>query len=402
MTGVSFIVKRNMGAVHLNMDWKRLTKYIWPLLALVVGMGYVGNRRAEALPQTAARPVPPTPQVYIPATNIPDDVQLLNADSNPTLRMPVGHSSLNWTLVMPRIRASYGWLEIDRNQVRYTMVRPSRMAKEPDMAFEISRAEITAITFEFNAAEFRARKLRHFFGYSPQNHWDAADSKDASVNSVNKTDALYTPLILRALQNFDGVVADLKLKQQAAAPPPAVVQPTVAPPPKPPAPSPPTLVLMVPSGADENQTVEVHESSLTIRGAAMDNSGLPTVAINGSPAALRPKGENAAEFWSDPITLKPGDNAFEIVATSPGKANAYFRFVAHFTPKAAPANPRALGKDEIISLLQGGVPVTHVTELVADRGIKFTPTSADLNDIRAAGANDELIQTILRAATPGK
>jgi hypothetical protein len=347
--------------------------------------------------------VPQTQQVYVPSTNIPDDVQLVNADSNPTIRIPVGHSSLNWTLMKPRIRASYGWLEIDRTTVRYSTVRPSRMAKEQDAAFEIGRSEITDMKIEFEAAEFRARKMRHFFGYSPQAHWDAADSTDPSVNSINKTDSLHTSLILRALQNFDGVVADLKLKQQAPAPPPAVVQPPVAPAPAPVSPpSPPTLVIMTPSGVGANQTVEVTESPLTIRGVAMDSSGLPTITINGSPAALRPKGENAAEFWSDPIVLKPGDNPFEIVATSTAKADSHFQFVAHFTPKSAPVNPRALGKEDIISLLQGGVPVEHVVELVKDRGVKFTPTPEDLNDIRAAGGGDDLIQAIQQAAASGK
>ena len=158
---------------------------------------------------------------------------------------------------------------------------------------------------------------------------------------------------------------------------------------------------MAPSGAGENQTIEVNESPLTIRGVAMDSSGLPTITINGAPAALRPKCENVAEFWSDPLALKPGDNPFEIVATSPDKATAHFQFVAHFAPKAAAVNPRALGKEEIISLLQGGVPDSHVAELVKDRGIKFTPTPADLNDIRAAGGSEELIEAIKRAAAPG-
>jgi hypothetical protein len=57
-------------------------------------------------------------------------------------------------------------------------------------------------------------------------------------------------------------------------------------------------------------------------------------------------------------------------------------------------NPRALGKEEIISLLQGDVPVGHVAKLVKDHGIKFAPASGDLNDIRTAGGSDELIQAI--------
>jgi hypothetical protein len=310
---------------------------------------------------------------------------------------------LNWTLIKPRIRASFGWLEIDRNTVRYNLSRQGRTTKEPDQGFEFSRTEIFDLKMEFGAAEFRAHGLRHFFGYSPQNHWDAADTPGSWQNGVNKTDSEYTPLILRALQGFDSVVAELKLKQQAAAPPPVVVQPAEPPPPKPATPPPaPTLVVMAPSGAGMNQTIEINESSFTIRGIAMDDSGLPTITINGTPAALRPKGENVAEFWSDPIALKPGANPIDIVATSPAKATSHLQFVAHFTPKAAPVNPRALGKEEIISLLQGGVPSSHVEELVRDRGIKFAATPADLNDIRTAGSSEDLIQAIQQAAMAGK
>ena len=385
------------------MAWEKQANPICLLAALLIGMGFVASEWVQALPPQLKHRVPQTPQPYVPSTGLPDDVQVVNADANPTVRIPVGHSSLNWTLMKPRISASYGWLEIDRTTVRYTMVRPSRMAREPDLAFEISRTEITDMKIEFDAAEFRARKMRHFFGYSPSNHWDAADSTDPSVNSINKADSLHTSLILMALQNFDSVVADIKLKQQAAAPPPVVVQPPVAPAPiLASSPSPPTLVVMAPSGVGQDQTIEVTESPLTLRGVAMDNSGLPTITINGAPAALRPKSETAAEFWSDPITLKPGDNPFEIVATSPAKVTSHVKFVAHFTPKPAPVNPRALGKQEIISLLQGGVPVEHVVELVRDRGIKFTPTPADLNDIRAAGGNEGLIQAIQQAAASGK
>jgi hypothetical protein len=345
-----------------------------------------------------ARAAPPSS----PA-NLPDDVQLINADTNPTLRFPVGHSSLSWTLLKPRIRASYGWLEISRDAIRYTMVRQSRITKETDAGFEVGRTEIVDPKIEYGATEFRALKLRHFFGYAAENHWDAADSTDASVNSVAKADSLYTPLILRALQNFDGVVADFKLKQQAAVPPAVVVQPAVTPPSEPktvPPPSPPTVVLVAPSGAGENQTVQVNESPLTVRGMAMDNSGFPTVTINGAPAVLRPKSAQAAEFWSDPVALKPGDNTFEIVATNSAQAKSKFSFVAHFTPKTAPPNPRALGKQDIISLLQGGVPNSRIVELVKDRGLKFSPTADDLDGIRAAGGNEEVIQAIQQAAAP--
>lgn len=383
------------------MNWRKSAKLgcllagIWAASAVFEGAVVA----AWAAPQLAKV----SPQVSIPA-DVPRDVQLLNPDTNPTLRFPVGHSSLSWTLLKPRIKASYGFVEIDRTGIRYTVSRPSR-TKEVDQSFQMARSEIFDLKFEYNAAEFRARGLRHWFGYSPQSHWEAADSTSPSVSSgVNQVDQVYTPLILEALQNFDSVVEKVKQKQQQVAPPPVAPQPAAPQPVEPapartlPAPAPPTLVLLAPSVTASNQRIEVSDSPLTVRGVVMDESGLPTIKINGATASLRPKGQNAAEFWSDPIELRPGDNSFEIVASSPTKADLRFPFVAHFTPKAAPVNPRALDKAEIVALLQGGVPESHVVELVRDRGLKFSPTSADLIDLRAAGGSDELVKVIQAAA----
>ena len=73
-------------------------------------------------------------------------------------------------------------------------------------------------------------------------------------------------------------------------------------------------------------------------------------------------------------------------------------FTVHYTPKAAPVNPKALDKAEIISLLVGAVPAPRIAGIVQERGIKFNPTPDDLNEIRAAGGTDELIQAIQQAA----
>ncbi len=239
-------------------------------------------------------------------------------------------------------------------------------------------------------------KIRQYFSYYAEGHWPL-DRK--GMDRMQKVDAEYTPLILRAFQNFDGAVADFKLKHPAAASPLTVAQPAVAPEPEPaPPPPPPMLVIFTPPGASENGTAQVNESPLTIRGVAMDNSGLPTVTINGAPASLRPKDAHAVEFWSDPLPLQPGDNPIQIGATNSAHVEAKVAFTVHYTSKAAPVNPKALDKAEIISLLLGAVPPSRVAEIVKERGIKFVPNTDDLNEIRAAGGTDELNQTIQEAA----
>jgi hypothetical protein len=168
---------------------------------------------------------------------------------------------------------------------------------------------------------------------------------------------------------------------------------------------PPTIVLIEPSGASDGQTVQVTSSPLTIRGVAMDASGIPVVTINGKPASMRPTSALAAQFTSDPLTLQPGENQFEVRAINSAHGQTRVAFVAYFSatpPKAPPAQPKALSKAEIVSLLQGDVPSTRVAELVRERGIKFVPTPDDLKEIRGAGGGDDLIDAINEAAPSAK
>jgi len=330
----------------------------------------------------------------------PPGVQLINADSNPTLRIPVNHICENPRGGMfIRMSGSYGWLEISRTTIRYFAAHSGRFGKE-DIGFENDRSEVTGLQMMTSSAgfirnlavNFQIHKTVHYFSYSPPEHWGSHDK------NVLRADDIYSPIIQRALRNLDGVLVDFGLKQ-AAPPPPAAVQPAVAhetttPPPA----TPPTIVLLAPAGARENGTVDATESPLTIRGLAMDSSGLPTVSINGVPAALRAKDAHTTEFWSDPLPLQAGNHAVQITASSPAQVTATLAFMIQYTPKTAPVNPKALDKADIISLLVGGVPADRVAQIVKDRGTKFIPTTDDLNVIRAAGGTDAVLEAIQKAA----
>jgi hypothetical protein len=345
-------------------------------------------------------------QSAISAGAFPADVQLENPDTDPTLRIPVAHYAVIRLGIAGKISGSFGWLEINGNTVRYFAATRAGHLSEKDVGFEYSRTEITGLKMDSHGtsfrvrgdhrkmAEFKARKTENYFAYLAPSHWDARDS-----DSVVQADGDYTPLIVRAIENFSGLAAEIKAKQQAVAPPPAVVRPTATPEPKPEAPPPPPeVVLVAPSGVSENATVLINESPLTIRGVAMDNSGLPTVSINGAPAALRPKNAHAVEFWSEPLPLRQGDNLIQITASNSAHAETKLAFTLRYTPKTAPVNSKALDKADIISLLAGGVPASRVVAIVKERGIKFVPTADDLSVIRAAGGTDEVIEAIQKAA----
>jgi hypothetical protein len=171
--------------------------------------------------------------------------------------------------------------------------------------------------------------------------------------------------------------------------------------------SPPAIVIVDPSVPASGQVLDVATSPLILRGIVMDSLGIPVVTINGMPAALRPKSAQAAEFTSDPMVLQPGDNRMEITATNAAHREAKIVFLARFTPPAAPTsqpapqvNAKGLAKSDILDLLKGDVPSARVARLVNERGIKFAPTEDDINEIRAAGGNDDLVDAIKQSVTP--
>ena len=214
-----------------------------------------------------------------------------------------------------------------------------------------------------NTVIFRDGNKRETIFYAPQENWgtvrNAREFFAAATDGASGTQSIYKTML-----DFE---AELALVKSTAAPPaPVAAAPVVpaTPPPSTPVapPAPPTIMVSSPSGAGMNQTVELSESSLVIRGVAMDSTGIPVVSINGTAANMRAQNTQAAEFWSDPMPLQAGANPIQITASNSAHVEAKLAFTVHYTPKAAPVNPRALDKAEIISLLVGAVPASRVVE----------------------------------------
>ena len=62
---------------------------------------------------------------------------------------------------------------------------------------------------------------------------------------------------------------------------------------------------------------------------------------------------------------------------------------------------KGVSEQQILSMLREGIPSSHVAEIIRERGINFSPSADGLNQIRAAGGTQELIQALLQAATGG-
>jgi hypothetical protein len=257
---------------------------------------------------------------------------------------------------------------------------------------------------------FQAAGKGHHLIYLPPERWDSVHT-GFGMSSAGSQYSAFTAAVAQALQNFERVLALVKPPPPPAPPKIEMPQPVVAPPP-----APPTIVLLEPLVGASSETIPVENATLRVRGIATDTTSLPMVTINGTPANMKPRSAQAVEFWSDPFTIESGQNPFEIVATNSAKASARFRFVALYTPpppptqsksqEAAPTpvprpapNSKALSKNEILDLLRNYVPSARVAGLVRERGIKFSPTREDLDEILGAGGAEDIIEAVRDAGS---
>ena len=383
--------------------------------------------------------------------------QLLNPDSsNPVLRYPAASFS-GWSVKS----TSYGWFDVTRDAIRYTVVQPKGKLDE---SFESGKSELSEIEIKYAYLYFKANDKKHMVFYLPEESWSSIHSGPGAMAAAGRG-GMGTSSMLQAVRNFDRVLAQVKpppppgpevtltanpasvehghaltlvwasqnatslridpdvgaveaagsrsvTPQQAttytltaqgpggAKTAVAHVEVTQA--------TPPTLVLVEPSVGTTGQTIEVATAAFKIRGVAMDNAGIPVVSINGNPTSLRPQSAQAAEFFSDALTLHEGENRFEIVATNRAQAQAKLTFVARYTPPPPPPppapepNPKAFSKAGILDLLNNFVPSSRVADLVKQYGLKFNPSEEDLQEIRNAGGKDDLIGALREAAKPQK
>ncbi len=307
--------------------------------------------------------------------------ELINAPADPTLRFPV----------MPEggtvMGVTYGWLDITNTTIRYTAVQPKNKSER---SFEVSRLGISDLRLSDGWVIFRNGDNRQSLAYMPQDRWGTVHTS-IGMNSAAKRESLGSASIYKTLLNFDRVMA---LVNPGATP--AVAQM--------PAPkgggvtSPPAIVLSSPPGAVEGHPVDWQEPTIVVRGVALDSTGMPLIKINGMAANMRSQTAQAAEFWSDPLTLQLGTNTIRIVATNSAHLEGKVVLTINYRPKSPAANTKGLEKSEIVSLLQGGVPPARVADLIRQRGLRFSPTANDLNEIRIAGGTDDLIQAIRQSA----
>ena len=360
--------------------------------------------------------------------------QLLNADANPTLRYPVCVWALSSKAVVVHQKflsggaarasqgVSCGWLDLTRSGALYSpvvgraggggwggprFVAPSagddsdmQVSESGGEGFEANSSETASAQFVKGLLYINASERKFYLTYSPESEWEKVANPDQFFRAA-KLNMDGTVAVQRAMQNFEGVLAEVKPPASAPevtlhAEPGSVekghsvalvwtssnatsldLEPgvgkvaaaggmsltpsdstsytlTAAGPggtktatafvtvTQPAAAVLPTIVLTEPSSAGDGQTVDVPASPLTIRGVVMDASGIPVVTVNGRSVTMRPTSAQAAQFSSDPMVLQPGDNRFQVVATNSSQGKAQVAFIARLNaapPKPPPAPP---------------------------------------------------------------
>jgi hypothetical protein len=397
------------------------------------------------------------------SANVDDDTgdlpkpQLLNEGADPTLRFPAASFS-GWSV----FSTSYGWFDVTKTSIRYTPVEPQGKLNE---GFDSPLGEVSEVQLKMSYLTFRAGRKKHTVFYMSQDRWGTIHSGPGAMQAAAMGSS-GTASIFRAMKNFDQVLSAVKpptppepqltlraepgtvekghsvtllwtsmnassvvlepgdksmptegtlslqpeetttymlVAKGAGGTKSASAMVTVS---QPAAAAPPTIILVEPAAA-AGQTVEATSATLKVRGVAMDSTGFPVVSINGISANMKPQNTQAAEFWSDPVTLHDGENKFEIVAINRGQAQARLSFAVHYAAPPPPVasaapNPKALDKQDILDLLKNFVPSSRVADLVRQYGLKFSPTANDLNDIHNAGGTDELVSAVQESSKASK
>ena len=342
---------------------------------------------------------------------------LVKDAAEPTLRFTVAHQH--------GASACYGELFITRGTVRYVVKAPE---KDRDHSFNYPRQSLVeARQWRFMRSTMPEVEYK-FSGGGTYHFFRIRESMFTNPSQKFTWDDVLTwePLSRAALE-FDQILAMAQARQAAEKP---KEQPVASAPPK--------MRIMEPAIADPSQPVEVTQSTLTLRGAALDSRGVLSVMVGDRQAEIRSSGDiRAVEFSVKDIPLHEGLNRVNVVATNVDRQSAQMEVLFWYRPPSAPAvaptpppaptpietetitpaepstpttSPAApsapaggpldtvpLHKDEILQMLKNSLPSDQIADLVKESGIDFEPTDDYLESLRQAGAKDVLLDAVRKA-----
>ena len=213
-----------LGFCFRRIGWLFVVFLLFPILKISAAQAthLVRFAGAQARKHSAVQAVPPQ-------TGEAPKPQLLNADSNPTLRYPVA---------VRESSVSCGWLDVTRNGVSYVVVESGKRGKAslkkfaPEEGeylvapadaggseeFNVSLNANTHIRITKNLLQITFAKRAPLLIYLSQDLWGNVVGKPRAFEELAQTAPMPagTLDIQRAMQNFDSVLAEVK----PPAPPP--------------------------------------------------------------------------------------------------------------------------------------------------------------------------------------
>ena len=345
---------------------------------------------------------------------------LVKDAAEPTIRFTVAHQH--------GASACYGELFITRSTIRYVVKAPE---KDRAHSFSLPRQSLVeARQWSFMRSTMPEVEYK-FSGGGTYHFFRIRESMFTNPSQKFTWDDVLTwePLAQAALE-FDQTVATAQQRLAAE-------KPKETPPPS----APPKMRIMEPAITDPSQPVEISQSTVTLRGAALDTRGVLSVMVGDRQADIRSTGDiRAVEFSVKDIPLREGLNRVNVVATNVDHQSAQMEVLFWYRPASAPATPTPppappptptvietetvtqaepstptaapaalsaptggpldivpLHKDEILQMLKNSLPSDQIADLVKESGIDFEPTDDYLGSLRQAGAKDVLIDAVHKA-----
>ncbi len=145
---------------------------------------------------------------------------------------------------------------------------------------------------------------------------------------------------------------------------------------------------------DPAPNTETDKETISVRGLAVGFRAIDRIEVAGKPATFHSNPAGEVEFQADGVPLTVGGNALQGFVTGHDGARLPFKLEVKRNP---PPGPPPLTLNEVVEALQKGVPSPRVTSLVSQFGVSFALTDDAEKQLRAAGADTNLLLVIAKS-----
>ena len=145
---------------------------------------------------------------------------------------------------------------------------------------------------------------------------------------------------------------------------------------------------------DPAPNFETDKESVHVRGIAAGFRTVDRVEIAGKPATFHTNPAGEVEFEADAVPLNVGANTIQGFVVPHDGSRLPFNVQVQRKP---PPGPPPLALSEVLEALQKGVPAARVSSLVSQFGVSFPLNDDAEKQLRAAGADADLLLTIAKS-----